>query len=500
MVDMKKKLFLGIKICCFCILLIGAFYLSCKVVQSKAADNRYAGFFEGAKDGTLDALIFGTSHVINGINPVQMYSETGITSFNMGAYGSPFSSIYWQMVLAFEEYEPKLVIVDSYMLEYDVRYQDDPNANATLEMQHNVLDAYPLSVMKLRACNDMFESNKTKLEFAFPFILYHDRWKELEKNDYLTLVGKGDDNKLKGADILYTLHADQYNYYANPDYNQLETETIGTQYFRRIILECQKRGIQVVAMSIPYNAQELGQRANGTARKICEEYGVPYCDMLGVEGLIDVNIDLSDSGHLNALGMKKATSYLGNWLINNNVTATAGMDDHRDDEEYSSWDSLAQKSEKKTRDEVLFQTDLYSQLMLMSMSDEDFIIKINGSTEVYSDNTLLSLIRGINPDTEVLQAKESNQPFFLIKNNGVIEEFVGYGEARSWETNMGRLTYAPYADIYQVLQINDEETNYIYDDEHAYTDVQILFMDTPDDPFKHRRYYTCDHFEYTFSK
>ena len=501
MTDMKKILQIFIKILCFGALLFLALYLSCIVVENKSGYERYSGFFEEAGEDHLDMLFFGTSHVINGINPIQIYSETGFTSYNMGAYGSPMQATFWQMMLALEKCNPKLIVVDSYMLEYDIRYQDDENANTTLDMQHFALDVYPISPMKVRACRDLFQSKDIQREFLFNFITYHDRWKELQENDFLRVVNKMPCNELMGADPKYELHADPYVFNLNPDWTDLPSETVGTQYLRRMILECEKRGINIMVMSLPYNAQEMGQRANYTAKKICEEYSVPYCDMLTLTDLTDVNIDLSDSGHLNILGMTKASSYFAKWLSDSGVAEEVGLLDHRGDPGYEKWDKANEEYIDDVKHQAIDQKDLYAQLMMLSMSDEQYIIKINGSTEVYYDKTLMRLIKNLYPESRIDEAASLDQPYFLIKTGETVDDYVGFGDPQTWSVEVGELEYSPIVDNFQILTVNgDTDNNYLYDDEHAYADIRIIFMGDPQDPIKKQVYYTCDHFEYTYDR
>lgn len=490
---MKRNLLVFIRIICFSALLFGALYLACIIVENKSGYERYSEFFSESEEDHLDMLFFGTSHVVNGINPLEIYSDTGFTSYNMGAYGSPMQATFWQMMLTLEECDPKLVVVDSYMLEYDIRYQDDENANTTLDMQHFVLDVYPISRMKVRACRDLFQSTDIQKEFLFNFTTYHDRWKELNENDFLRVVHKMPCNELMGADPKYELHSDPYVFNLNPDWTELPSETVGTEYLRRMILECEKRGINIMVMSLPYNAQEMGQRANYTAKRICEEYSVPYCDMLTLTDLTDVNIDMSDSGHLNVLGMTKVSSYFAQWLIDSGIADEVGLVDHRGDEGYAKWDMA------DIRYQAIDQKDLYTQLMMLSMSDEPYVIKINGSTEAYYDMTFMKLIKNLYPQSRIDEAASKDEPYFLIKTDDMIDDYAGLGESKTWNTSAGELEYSPIVNIFQTLTVNgDTDNNYLYDDEHAYADIRVIFLGDSNNPIKKQVYYTCDHFGYSY--
>ena len=499
---MNRKLIITIKVILFTVILGMALLTVAKIVENKSGYEKNSQFFTEANRNHLDMLFFGTSHVINGINPVQLYQETGFTSYNLGGFGSPIISTYWQIMMALEECQPKLVVVDTYMLENDVRYQDHEEANADFDMQHLAMDAYPLSFTKIKACRDLFESKDVQRQFLFNYITYHDRWKELNSNDWQRITGKSPVNKLMGADILYSLHADPYTYMPNPEYDRLPEETIGTEYLKKIITDCHAKGVGVLVVTLPFNAQEADQRANGTAAEICAEYGVPYLNMLAIPDFMDVNIDLSDSGHLNIIGMHKVTSYLGQWLIDTTIAEQIGMTDHRNDPEYDNWNQAVADYENQVQSMSIRQKDLYSQLMMLSLTNKDYIIKINGAGEVFSDRIMVQLIKNLLPESDIDISAAQNIPYFLIKSGDIMDDYVGLGNTRQWDTTMGSIAYTPIADIYQTLYVNgDEENNVIYDDEHAYADIQILFLGQENDSgFESHQYYTCDHFEYGYSE
>ena len=148
------------------------------------------------------------------------------------------------------------------------------------------------------------------------------------------------------------------------------------------------------------------------------------------------------------------------------------------------------------------QKDLYSQLMMLSLTDKDFIIKINGAGEVFSDRIMVQLIKNLLPESDIDISAAQNIPYFLIKSGDIMDDYVGLGDTRQWDTMMGSIAYTPVADIYQTLYVNgDEENNIIYDDEHAYADIQILFLGHENgSDFESHQYYTCDHFEYGYSE
>jgi hypothetical protein len=65
-------------------------------MERKASDFKYANFFE--QDEDFDVLFFGTSHVINGIFPMELWNEYGIVSYNFGGHGNEIATSYWDNI------------------------------------------------------------------------------------------------------------------------------------------------------------------------------------------------------------------------------------------------------------------------------------------------------------------------------------------------------------------------------------------------------------------
>jgi hypothetical protein len=65
-------------------------------MERKASDFKYANFFE--QDEDFDVLFFGTSHVINGIFPMELWNDYGIVSYNFGGHGNEIATSYWDNI------------------------------------------------------------------------------------------------------------------------------------------------------------------------------------------------------------------------------------------------------------------------------------------------------------------------------------------------------------------------------------------------------------------
>ncbi|WP_026664085.1 hypothetical protein [Butyrivibrio sp. FC2001] len=493
---MNKKVSLIIKTLAFLAILFTCFFGVMLLVERKSSFNKNQAFFEEAKKDHIDAFFLGSSHVINGVNPLQLFEEHGYTSYNLGGYGSVLLSSYWQMMLALDYCTPKLVVVDSYMLENDIRYIDDPAANVDSDELHLNIDRFPLSKTKYHAINDMFQNQDEKYPYFADFIVYHDRWKELGAEDFKRFTKDADINRMMGAVMEYGVHSAEYNYV---DYGagMLEQETVGTTYLRRIIEECQSRGIQVVVVTLPFLAMGENQAAAHTATQIAAEYGVSSLNMLEIPGIIDINTDMEDPGHLNILGCQKVTSYLGNYIAEN-----CPLQDHREDPAYENWNDSLNDFHAELASMREGNDDIYTQLMMLKYdnSDKTYAVSIRGASSVYGDAMLLRQLHALGASEKLDEAAAAKCSYMLISDHGVITDFAGDSEEEFYiETTDGSFSYSPASDIYRVLYINgDTENNFLYADDLAYADVQLLFFSNG--VCTSHQYYTSDHFTYDYDQ
>ena len=492
---MKEKLILLLKTVVFLCILAAVLFSANLIVQRKSSYEKNQMFFEEAKKDNIDVFLLGSSHVINGINPIQLFDETGITAYNLGGYGSVHLSSYWQMMLALDYCKPKMVVIDSYMLENNVRFIDDPDANVSSDELHLNIDRFPFNKTKFLAINDMLMDKDKKYSYWADFRVYHDRWKELTEDDFRRLTGTAKINHLMGAVMKYEVHAAEFNYV---DYQAeaMQEETVGSNYLRRIIEECLNRGIQVAVITTPFLAMQDGQMAAKTAEKIAAEYGVLSLNMLNVPGLVDLNCDMEDAGHLNVLGCTKVTSYLGEFLRN-----TTDLPDHRGDERYATWQQFVGEYYDEINSMSEGNKDIYTQLMMLKLTapEKTYAFSVRGGSAAYADKTFVRMLHLLGAGEALDRAVSSDSSYMLISDKGNITEFAGDGEAAYISTSEAELTYIPASDIYRILYLNgDEENNYLYSDDHAYVDVQLLFIE--DGEVSSRQYYTSEHFTYEYEE
>ena len=475
---MKTKILNFCKAAVFFLLLAVCILAAIVVVRRKESSYKYADFFDKAKNDQIDVLFMGSSHVINAVNPATLYRNYGITSYNMGGHGSVMQATYWELIEALDYCKPKWVVVDAYMLEKDYQYLDvmeenaDPgDINTSVEQLHLNMDAWPLGRLKIAAVNDLIKDPDKRNQFLFDFIVYHDRWSELDENDYRALTGNADRNQLFGAEMRYDVEKTPVTYPDPQEGALLSGHTVGQEYLRKIIDECQRDGIGVVVTYLPFCADTDDKIAANSAGAVAGEYGVPYINMLDKD-IIDIRTDLNDTGHLNASGAEKVSRFLGQWLTDN-----ADLADHRGDASYSDWQNKADAYYGSISDMAASEDDLYTELELLSLNEVSGIVYFNQGSGAFHDDTLRKMVSNIAGTDTIYQA---NGPYILINDVGSGKTYEAFddGFLGGVPTAMGNLIYQPVEARFRFLYAEEnEEMNYLYDDEHADFDIQVITYD-----------------------
>lgn len=282
------------------------------------------------RKNSLDVVFVGSSHMMCGIYPMELYHEYGITAYDYTSSALVLPQAYYQVVEALKTQTPQVLVLDISGVVYDNVKIGSP------EYVHVQFDNMRWSLNKIAAINDLIEDPGDRLEYYFPLVKFHTRWKELTLGDFKRIIGG-----TKGAHVSEEVLEGAMPYAIISRDCTAPISEYPEEYLRKILDYCRDRSVQVLLLNLPAIADETAQAKYNTVYAIAEEYSVPYLNLLHHLDEIgfDYDTDLKDTSHCNRTGAEKVTSYVGDYLKEH-----YGLPDRRDDAAYASeWDAAYER-------------------------------------------------------------------------------------------------------------------------------------------------------------
>ncbi|MBO5999906.1 MAG: hypothetical protein J6P87_09475 [Lachnospiraceae bacterium] len=473
------------------VLVFAALFAAARLVERKESRIKNGAFFDIA-DKT-DVLLLGRSHVVNGIDPAKLYEDYGIAAYNMAGHGSILPVTYWTLVNALDYCDPYCVVIDPFLIEEDYHYVDeitdkrgsDLTENAVGQL-HTVLDTFPYTRNKEAAIKDLILDPETRNEFRADFIRYHSRWSSLTAQDYMDDAGLKALNGRMGAEMRWNTEPPAQHYDLIPPDEKMDRETAGLEYLRRAVLLCQERGILVLLVNIPYEADPDYQRAANSVQNIADEMQVPYLNLMYAPGLIDTETDLSSITHLNAHGAAKVTAFVGEALL------SIGTPDRRAEEGYEEWKAMAERNRREIIEHAVSAPDLYSALSMLQFDEISSIVFINDGSPALHDGKVKHLLEAAagrskeEPLEGFERAAEGSRAYCLVHDAAAGTAFEAYDgkTLEEFPASFGTVRFNTVPGIYNLVQIRRPEEefqdgdNILNYDEHQNDDVQVILFDS----------------------
>ena len=325
---MIKKLLSSL---CFILLIAGLFHLSNVMLFEKQhfGTAKNIAHEEAEK---IDVFFVGASHIFYGINPMEIWNETGISGYNLTTHQQPLWSSKLLLQYAMKHQHPKLIVLDVLMATNFGRPLIGTEQGTN--MTHLALDPVPLSLQKIKGVMET-GSITEKGEMLFPIIMNHSRLQQglLTYDDFHFFTGDRS-HPMKGYN--YTESTLWYDHPDIPGPDVLHELPEGMEAVLIDFIEfCRNEKLPLLFIKTPIiGNEELYEQINNIG-KIAEKYEVPFLDFnqLYDELKMDGYVDFADTGHLNVHGAKKVSRYLADYIRENYDLA-----DHRGDPAYDSWE------------------------------------------------------------------------------------------------------------------------------------------------------------------
>lgn len=258
--------------------------------------------YEELPEGSVEVLFLGSSNLMCGINPLQLWEETGIQGYNYCSRAQTFVFAYEYLRQALETQTPACVVLDAFSVFSEKSYCGAANSEV-----HFGLNMDNLSLSRKLDVMELIPSYGDRLTYLFPLLKNHNAYKTWEETEDET-----------GRIFMGYCFLDKVKEFAPPVYTDAATPMDGPdqEYLMRIIRLCQERGIDLFVIKTPVAYSDEQHRVLNHTKQVCEENAVAFYDMAADYGEwgFDYRTDLMDFSHPTSTGAKKITARLGGIL------------------------------------------------------------------------------------------------------------------------------------------------------------------------------------------
>ena len=292
--------------------------------------------FEAEPEDSIDIIYIGTSRINGGINPAVVFNEIGATGYNFGSTSPTLFGMYYELRYAFKHQKPEYVVMEL----SDIHQKRTPNVTGGV-----VKNGYEKSIrnmpdkklfLEMLWDNQFVFGQSDALNYLFPLLQYHDRWKEVTRKDFSSEPFRFDgyEEFLKGT----YMRADYVDLSAEPMFDPKKKPVDATEtsvlYLDKIVELCRENGAQIIVVIPPF--VKVPESYYTLSAEYCEKNDLPLWYFPTLESIeeigIDVKKDFYNAGHLNTLGQRKFSEVLAQYLKEN-----FEMEDHREDPAYQHW-------------------------------------------------------------------------------------------------------------------------------------------------------------------
>ena len=278
--------------------------------------NRGASGILAEPDNTIDMVVVGNSEAYTSIIPMELWNNYGYTSYVCASPEQPLPLSVRLVGEAVKKQKPKIVMLEASNI--NIRY-------------------------------DLSDGTDQILNYGLKVFQYHDRWKELKKEDFTTRPEYTTENYMKGYEF-----SDEIRGLKKQPTREKTMESVAIPRSNQIYLKaikkiCDHVGAKFILISIP-SIECWSHDTHDELQRFCDKNGIEFLDlnMNKEEICIDWTKDTSDNGgHLNYRGALKTTTAIGKYLNENNL-----LDNHKDDDKYSHWNEQYEKYKRRVKNKL----------------------------------------------------------------------------------------------------------------------------------------------------
>lgn len=419
----------------FLLLAAAGFCAADRVLLAKEGETLSADYYS-YEEGTFDVILVGPSLMKNGVQPVELWDEYGISAYNLACGNQSLACSYYLLKDAISRDHPELVVLE-------VTYAEEPGLVRSDNFVHYITDRMPLNDQYRYEMIEALIPQEKRMEFYLPFYSFHSRWKELTSEDFER--GNYQDDTL-GAVLYSGTVSKSAELFQRYDVDST-LQDVPRQYLQQIIDLCKGNGTELLFLSCPVSSangdcDENGFNARRSVMKavanLAAENGVTFLNFLELpEALyLDGYQDFWDGIHLNMYGASKLTSFLGAYIRQN----YADVPDRRSDSDIAAVLNEVSERYAKTKRARAISTvtrgDVAMKVLNTYRRDGDLIYILEGSElstdELSADitagirelglNLSVNASTGYDSSSEDAETAASSLNFIAVIEGGIIRE------------------------------------------------------------------------------
>lgn len=417
----------------------------------------FTEFYELPTETNIQAVFVGASHSMMGVDPMRIYLNSGIATYDMSTPSQPVELGYYLTKEVFrvkKDHAPKYVLLDVAAMR-TVKPADYKKTTFRYSLENMQFSSNLIDAAKYYA-SQFGEEKQTEcfLSIFSPIIMYHSRWNELTKGDFekieprsqyrkgffrVTIVAGTTATTDEINSIAENLHTEDGKTYTvsndgkkeNIHHDILYNPVIPSEnitYLLKIKEICEENGAELVLIKVPTIG--FPQISDGWTRlwhdqmsKLAQENGIRFFDMLyDVEVGMDWTNDTEDGGsHLNYSGAKKVSDCLSSYL--QNELGLTGEICEAYEEDIPLYTSLCCVSDLQTTKELPSYLDQLSRMPNVAVFFSCYSEMMAGMQEEHKE-ALRNF--GLQTDFNEVQFRDS---FLAIVENGQVL-YESYGNRR----------------------------------------------------------------------
>lgn len=258
------------------------------------------------EENSIEVLFLGSSQMVYAAQPMLLWEKYGITSYNMATSATTIAGNYWGAEIAFETQNPKVVVIDCTFAYLDTKAMELPRL-------HSALDGFWPSAAAYQAVNDLVDDPDERFEFYWPPYIYHTRWKELSKTDFIEVSDHG-----SGGSWLVCNIENFDNVVRQYDKSErTEVPSINLEYLEKLKNLCEENASELVLVVLPIPMAVEYQPIYNSLEQWAKERGIAYVNGYDDPEFwhLDYGTDFQDFAHMNIHGVKKSSAYIGDYLV-----------------------------------------------------------------------------------------------------------------------------------------------------------------------------------------